>query len=393
MKRLMLMMACLLPVGSTLVAQNTIQDVLIRVEQASIAMEAQRKLTEAQKLEAKTGNYLSNPSVGYESMWGSGENRGNAGELSVVQAFDFPSAYGNRNKIARLKGEMYEQERQAFRRQLLLDAQMACLEIIYLRQQEALLNERLTNAQKLSQAYQQKLEAGDANIIAINKINIEKLNAQTALSLNGTALRSKLEQLSNMVGGEPIEFNVQEYSPEPELPPLSMIEEQYLDNDPTLQALEQAYGIDQQSIALNRSLSLPQFEVGYRQNFGMEGKAKGFLVGISVPLFENKNKVKAAKARSFFSQTQLQSSKLNLKTELKQLYEQAQTLQRSGRELRQLLSHQNNLEILQKALDAGQIDIIEYFTEVNVLFESRAQLLTIERDFRLATAQLFRYTL
>ncbi len=389
----MLMMACLLPVGSTLVAQNTIQDVLIRVEQASIAMEAQRKLTEAQKLEAKTGNYLSNPSVGYESMWGSGENRGNAGELSVVQAFDFPSAYGNRNKIARLKGEMYEQERQAFRRQLLLDAQMACLEIIYLRQQEALLNERLTNAQKLSQAYQQKLEAGDANIIAINKINIEKLNAQTALSLNGTALRSKLEQLSNMVGGEPIEFNVQEYSPEPELPPLSMIEEQYLDNDPTLQALEQAYGIDQQSIALNRSLSLPQFEVGYRQNFGMEGKAKGFLVGISVPLFENKNKVKAAKARSFFSQTQLQSSKLNLKTELKQLYEQAQTLQRSGRELRQLLSHQNNLEILQKALDAGQIDIIEYFTEVNVLFESRAQLLTIERDFRLATAQLFRYTL
>ena len=393
MKRLMLIMACLLPVGSTLVAQNTIQDVLTRVEQASIAMEAQRKLTEAQKLEAKTGNYLSNPSVGYESMWGSGEDRGNAGELSVVQAFDFPSAYGNRNKIARLKGEMYEQEREAFRRQLLLDAQMTCLEIIYLRQQEALLNERLSNAQKLSQAYQQKLEAGDANIIAVNKINIEKLNAQTALSLNGTALRSKLEQLSNMVGGEPIEFRAQEYSPEPELPPLSMLEDQYLNNDPTLQALEQAYGIDQQSIALNRSLSLPQFEVGYRQNFGMEGKAKGFLVGISVPLFENKNKVKAAKARSFFSQTQLQSSKLNLKTELKQLYEQAQTLQRSGRELRQLLSHQNNLEILQKALDAGQIDIIEYFTEVNILFESRAQLLTIERDYRLATAQLFRYTL
>ena len=393
MKRLMLIMACLLPVGSTLVAQNTIQDVLARVEQASIAMEAQRKLTEAQKLEAKTGNYLSNPSVGYESMWGSGEDRGNAGELSVVQAFDFPSAYGNRNKIARLKGEMYEQEREAFRRQLLLDAQMACLEIIYLRQQEALLNERLSNAQKLSQAYQQKLEAGDANIIAINKINIEKLNAQTALNLNGTALRSKLEQLSNMVGGEPIEFHAQDYSPEPALPPLSMLEDQYMNNDPTLQALEQAYGIDQQSIALNRSLSLPQFEVGYRQNFGMEGKAKGFLVGISVPLFENKNKVKAAKARSFFSQTQLQSSKLNLKTELKQLYEQAQTLQRSGQELRQLLSHQNNLEILQKALDAGQIDIIEYFTEVNILFESRAQLLSIERDYRLATAQLFRYTL
>ena len=393
MKRLIFLLACVFPAGSTLVAQNTIEEVLARVEQASITMEAQRKLTEAQKLEAKTGNYLSNPSVGYESLWGSGENRGNSGELSVVQAFDFPSAYSNRNKIARLKGEMYDQEQKAFRRQLLLNAQMTCLEIIYLRQQEALLHERLENAQHLAQAYQQKLEAGDANIIAINKISLEQLNAQTALSLNETALRSKLEQLSNLVGGEPIEFTAQNYTPEPTLPPLHLLEEQYLQNDPNLQALEHAYGIDQRSIALNQSLSLPQFEVGYRQNFGLEGKAKGFVVGISVPLFENKNKVKAAKARSFFSQAQLQSSKLNLSTELKQLYEQAQTLQRSGLELRQLLSRQNNLEILKKALDAGQIDIIAYFTEVNMLFESRAQLLTIERDYRLAVAQLFRYTL
>ena len=109
MKRLIFLLVCALPGWGTLTAQNTIEEVLSRVEQASIAMEAQRKLTEAQKLEAKTGNYLTNPSVGYESMWGSGENRGNAGELSVVQAFDFPSAYGNRNKIARLKGQMYEQ--------------------------------------------------------------------------------------------------------------------------------------------------------------------------------------------------------------------------------------------------------------------------------------------
>ena len=393
MKRLIFLLVCALPGWGTLTAQNTIEEVLSRVEQASIAMEAQRKLTEAQKLEAKTGNYLTNPSVGYESMWGSGENHGNAGELSVVQAFDFPSAYGNRNKIARLKGQMYEQQGAAFRRQILLDAKMACLQIIYLRQQESLLQERLANAEKLAQVYQQKLEAGDANIIAINKINIEKLNAQTALSLNGTALKSQLEQLSNLVGGERIEFESQVYPPETALPSLSEIESRYLNDDPNLLALEQAYSIDQRSIALNRSLSLPQFEVGYRQNFGMEGKAKGFLVGISVPLFENKNKVKAAKARSFFSQAQLQSSKLNLKTELAQLYEQAQTLQRSGDELRSLLSQQNNLEILQKALEAGQIDIIEYFTEVNILFESRAQLLTIERDYRLATAQLFRYTL
>lgn len=393
MKRLILILAAVSLGGGTLAAQNTIEDVLARVEQASIAMEAQRKLTDAQKLEAKTGNYLANPSVEYESLWGDKTNRGNMGELTVTQAFDFPSAYGNRNKIARLKGQMYEQEGAAFRQQILLEAKMVCLEIIYLRQQQALLNERYANAEQLYQVYRQQLDAGSTNIIAVNKISIERLNAQTALNLNGTALRSKLEQLANLVGGEPIDFNSPVYPPEATLPPLDEIETHYVNSNPMLRALEHSYGIDQKSVALNRSLSLPQFEVGYRQNFGMEGKAKGFLVGISVPLFENKNKVKAAKARSFFAQAQMQSTKLNLRTELNQLYEQAQTLQRSGEELQQLLNHQNNLEILKKALDAGQIDIIEYFTEVNILFESRGQLLQIERDYRLATAQLFRYSL
>lgn len=393
MKRLIPILAAVSLGGGTLAAQNTIEDVLTQVEQTSIAIEAQRKLTDAQKLEAKTGNYLANPSVGYESMWGTGESRDNMGELSVVQAFDFPSAYGNRNKIARLKGQMYEQEGAAFRQQILLEAKMVCLEIIYLRQQQALLSERYANAEQLYQVYRQQLDAGNTNIIAVNKISIERLNAQTELNLNGTALRSKLEQLTNLVGGSAIDFSSQVYPPEAALPPLGEIETHYVNSNPMLQALEHSYGIDQQSIALNRSLSLPQFEVGYRQNFGMEGKAKGFLVGISVPLFENKNKVKAAKARSFFAQAQMQSTKLNLKTELNQLYEQAQTLQRSGEELQQLLNHQNNLEILKKALDAGQIDIIEYFTEVNILFESRGQLLQIERDYRLATAQLFRYSL
>lgn len=114
---------------------------------------------------------------------------------------------------------------------------------------------------------------------------------------------------------------------------------------------------------------------------------------MSIPMFENKNKVKAARAQSYFSDTKLQSAKLNSVTILKQLYEQAQTLRQSAESLQAVLRNQNNIELLNKALDAGQISVIEYFTEVSTLYQSRETLLQLEKDYRTATAQIYRYEL
>lgn len=147
------------------------------------------------------------------------------------------------------------------------------------------------------------------------------------------------------------------------------------------------------SIALNKALGLPKFEVGYRHNYGLEGRLNGFAVGMSIPMFENKNKVKAARAQSYFSDTKLQSAKLNNITQLKQLYQQALTLRASATSLETILRNQNTLDLLNKALDAGQISVIEYFTEVNALYQNRETLLKLQKDYRTVTAQIFRYEL
>ena len=114
---------------------------------------------------------------------------------------------------------------------------------------------------------------------------------------------------------------------------------------------------------------------------------------MSIPMFENKNKVKAARAQSYYSDTQLQSAKLNNIAQLKQLYQQAQTLQASATSLENLLQNQNTIDLLNKALDAGQISVIEYFTEVNTFYQNRETLLQLQKDYRTVTAQIFRYEL
>ena len=100
-------MKCILIFAAALFAgtaygQRSVDDVLREVEAASKELKAQRELTAAQKMEAQTGKYLANPSVEFESLWGGAERIRNS-ELTVMQAFDFPSAYASRNKIAKLR--------------------------------------------------------------------------------------------------------------------------------------------------------------------------------------------------------------------------------------------------------------------------------------------------
>ena len=101
MKRTILIIAACLASFGPLRAQESIDEVLLLVEQASKELQAQRKLTEAQKLEAKTGNSLENPSVEFENLWRR-PVPGNNSELTVTQPFDFPGAYAARNKIAKV---------------------------------------------------------------------------------------------------------------------------------------------------------------------------------------------------------------------------------------------------------------------------------------------------
>ena len=150
-------MKCILIFAATLFAgtaygQRSVDDVLREVEAASKELKAQRELTAAQKMEAQTGKYLANPSVEFESLWGGAERIRNS-ELTVMQAFDFPSAYASRNKIAKLRSSYYDTEGAALRQQLLLDAKTLCIQIVHLNRMKEFLSERVVNAERLDSAY------------------------------------------------------------------------------------------------------------------------------------------------------------------------------------------------------------------------------------------------
>ena len=375
-------------------AQNSIDQVLKSIETNNKSLQANTKMTDAQKLEAQTGKFLANPSVEWEQMWGNRNNPGSEYTLTVKQSLDFPTTYSNKNKLANLKANTIGFQSAAYRQQLLLNAKQTCIEIIYLRKQKSLLDERLTNAETMFALYKKRFESGDANQLELNKIQLELLNAQNQSRLNKAALTAAEEQLRNLNGVNPITFDATDYPAGEELINFDQLQAAFMEADPNLKSLTGDQEIANREVKLSRSLTLPKFDVGYKRNAASDHVASnGFMVGVSIPLFENKNTVKKAKAQAEFATASLEDNRLNLKTNLQQLYQQAEALQISRADYAKVLKQQRNIELLNKALNAGQLSVIDYFTELTTIYDSHQSYLDVEKEYHNILAQLYQYKL
>ena len=375
-------------------AQNSIDQVLKSIETNNKSLQANTKMTDAQKLEAQTGKFLANPSVEWEQMWGNRNNPGSEYTLTVKQSLDFPTTYSNKNKLANLKANTIGFQSAAYRQQLLLNAKQTCIEIIYLRKQKSLLDERLANAETMFALYKKRFESGDANQLELNKIQLELLNAHNQSRLNKAALTAAEEEIRNLNGGKPITFDATDYPAGEELINFDQLQAAFMEADPNLKSLTGDQEIANREVKLSRSLTLPKFDVGYKRNAASDHVASnGFMVGVSIPLFENKNTVKKAKAQAEFATASLEDNRLNLKTNLQQLYQQAEALQISRADYAKVLEQQRNIELLNKALNAGQLSVIDYFTELTTIYDSHQSYLDVEKEYHNILAQLYQYKL
>lgn len=369
---------------------GNIDRVLRSIEANNKELRAKAQWTAAQKLEDRTENNLADPSLSYAHLWKSKDKSETIGELVVSQSFDFPSLYATRRQLNRLKAGVYDNRALLFREELLLQAKETCLDIILLRRQKKLLDERLRNAEELSEMYARRLEAGDANILEMNKIKLELLNARTEVSMNKAVLNNLLQKLNALNANLPVDFDDDRY-PDVAFPAdYQALKAEVMASDRTLAAFEKESLTAHKQVTVNRSQWLPKFELGYRRNTESGTPFNGLVVGFSFPLFENRHKVKAAKAQALDIDLQKENAALQREAELMRLYREAETLYRSMQEYQNTFESGRNLDLLKQAVTGGQINMIEYFVEVSVIYQSRQNLLQLENQYQKAMARIYK---
>ncbi len=389
-----LIIATLITATLSATAQTSIEDVLSSVETNNKELQANRQLITAQKLASKLDNNLPDPSVSYVHQYGNREGMGIQGELVASQSFDFPSVYVQRHKLAKAKGESYDRQGAEVRQQILLQAKEVCLDLVFLNQQKSLLDQRRQNAEQLAALYEMRLKNGDASILETNKINLELLNAKNEARMNEAARVAKLHELATLNGGVAIHFTDTVYQPVETPQSFVDLQQEAVPANRQLLALQGEKSAALRQLGVSKSLWLPGFELGYRLNTATGGERfNGFLVGITIPLFSNRNNVKQAKAQSLYTDLQIESTTTTVENELLQLYNQSVALKTSIDEYQSVLKSQNNLALLNKAIQSGQISMIEYFVDVTTLYQSMQNYMQLQNEYQKVMAQLYKHQL
>jgi outer membrane protein TolC len=371
-----------------LMAQQTIEAVITDIETNNTTLIALRKSLDAEKIYHKTDIFLQNPEAGFNYLWGNPSHIGNRKDFSISQTVDFPTAYNYKNKIANLKVAQTDLEYQKQLIAIRLEAKLLCMDLVYANARIIELTNRLGHAQRISESYQSKFEVGETNILEYNKARLNLLNTQQELQLVNLEQAALVSELTRLNGGNVIEFSASEFL----FPAIAVDFEQWFataeQNNPMLAWLNQEIEIHQKEIGLSRALSLPKLTAGYMSETVAGQQFKGITMGMSIPLWENRNKVKFAKANVLAMESITADAKIQFYNHLKSLHTKAIGLQNSVNEYRTNLRQFNNSDLLTKALEKGEISLINYMLEQSFYYESTNRLQQLERDMNKAFAEL-----
>ena len=373
-------------------AQSSVQRILQEVEKNNPKLQAHQQYLEAQKLGIRSQNNLANPELEWEKSFSSQE--GKPYEILVSQSFDFPTSYIYKNQLRDKKITNLKNIQAKVRQDILLETELICFELIYRNKQNIELSTRLDNAEKLTRFFEKRLQEGDANILEVNKIRMLALNTKNQLQLVRNKISNLKKDLQKQNGGLELNLNDLEY------PVVSMDEDTKLllanavTTDPYLNQLRANEQMASKETSLVKTNSLPKISIGYRYlGSDLMKEANGMKLGISIPLWENKNKVKQAKLMELFRKEELSFEKMEKENEYEKLFQTFFSLKSSLSDYQNVFAEKKYDSFLRKALNFGEISGIEYLMESIYYYESFDTYLEIEHEYNINKAKILRYLL
>ena len=338
--------------------QSSIDSVLVNIANNNKTIAANIKYWDAKKLEYQTGLTPYNPKVDYDYLIGTPANAGNQTEFAITQTFDFPTVYDRKKQLSNEQIKQAEFQLNANRQEVLLEAKLICIEMIYRNKLNSELSNRQKNTEKWLSSFQTGLEKGGGDIMDVNKAKLQLVEINAEFLENISIINQLSQKLTELNGGIPIQFSDTAYTSFLPISNFETLEQEIAALDPVRKYLEQEKAIGRNEVSLSRSLSLPKIETGYRYQTILGQQFNGVHLGLTIPLWENKNKVKTKQAELILNEANLQDHTTTHYSEIRQKFERMINKKSTLDEYQRLFSSLNSVELLDKSLTLGQISTI-----------------------------------
>ncbi|MBD5226314.1 MAG: TolC family protein [Bacteroidales bacterium] len=355
----------------------------------SVTMAAHSRAV-AETENARAANALENPEIEFERLWSAGpaDNKWNAG---ISQSFDWPGAYRVRSRAAD-KIELAQREglRTTYRELTQKSGELA-LNIIAANRRIALLEEMHATMTCLREKYERAWELGETTILDLNKIKIEEIRSASELEQARIERSQLAAELSAIC---PESEAVNEILSMTDFPYLAPLRERahYLgnavDNSPEVRYAAAMAAAEAENMKVASMERYPGFSVGYVHAFEEGTHFNGLSIGVSLPVWSRRHSVNSARYLAEAARFETSIVRIELETKAAADYDSAVKLHRQMEQYAPLVEGVNNLALLRKALDGGEMSLLDYLQETNYFLAARADYLTLTRDYLLANLRL-----
>ena len=344
-------------------------------------LQALRQSNEAAIMEQRSGNSIFGAtSVEYSPFFRKGTNGIASSELIVSQEFKLPSAYTAQRKAVDLQQDVLNREYNIALRDIMLEAQNLCFDLQTAVLTATLINDRMTATDSLLSICRKQMRHGNATIMDLNRIRLDSMNIQSDLARNAgetAQLKIALQKLG-----------ASESSLNPRSANTSTMPDIAIPTSADLQFANATLKQARQEVKVAKQTMLPTFTIGYRRNTEHgENASNGPLIGVSVPLFSNSRKTKAARLKQSAAQLEIDNVQHQIDTRRKALKAESDNLQQQLATY-DIILMQQTLATLMKAVNAGELSIAEYYVESAKIHSTLQEKLSVENRLNKVQAEI-----
>lgn len=376
-------------------AQNSAEVVLASVEKNNPELQALRKRTESEKYGFKAERMVEAPEVGFDYLWGSPADIGTRKDISVTQSIDIATISGTKGKIAKSESELSDMQFNVRRQEILLQAKLLYINIIYCNAVGAELERRLERSEKVESVYRDMQVRGETDMIEVNKAHLAYLAQRNALARNKMEAEGFRLELQRLNGGEPLEINDLSYVRSDMLPAdFDTWYKEMADRSPEIRAARQNVKVNEAVARGIKMSSCPTITAGYMAELVKGSNFRGLTLGLSIPLWSARSKTRQANLSCEAAELEVKDVESAQYSALRSLYEKASGLKDLSDELALSLAVSDEaMSMTEKKFNEGEISLMDSIMELSLYYSVVDESLAASRDYDLALAELNAWSL
>jgi outer membrane protein TolC len=372
---------------------NHIEGLLKQIEQNNTALKGYQYFIESQQLVNKSANNLPDPQLyGYYLPFGD-NSTGDYSEYEIVQSFEFPTVYATRSKWNDLKAEQLKSSFAQKRQDILFNAKELLIELNYLQKKKIIETERRIQSKQVFDQIQVLYNKGQVGILDLNKAKIAWIQEQFVVEQIESEIQILISKLTTLNGDKPLEDLSTEIIFINELENIESLWQEKLVSDPFLQELIANENASLQKVKLEKNKILPNLALGYNYQGVNGSNYSGFFGGLSIPLWNSKNKIKAAQANYDFEQSNTQVNTTWMYSQFKETLDRYELMLSKFNEYQSTLENLNSEDLLFKAYMLNEYSFMDYYIELQFYRNAADKTLEMEKELQLLQAQLLKHQL